>query len=79
MKDENLLCATGDEIDNAVFDAIQALSLEELEWDMSLIGEVSEFIESLLSERNLKPCHPWQDEDENICYSTCSRCPYCLK
>lgn len=77
MEDSYLLCRGGDEIDNAVFNAIQTLNHSELEWDMSLIGEVSDFIERLLSSRGLEPCHPWQDDDENICYSTPERCAYC--
>lgn len=79
IKDDNLLCEAGDIIDNAVFEAIQSIAhkKEQLEWDMSLIGEVSDFIETLLAERGINTCHPWQDEDECICYATSERCGYC--
>lgn len=77
--DDDLLCEAGDEIDNAVFDAIQALSPEKLEWDMRYIGNVTEAIESAMESFNVPTCHPWQDDDEHICYSLenerCQHCP----
>ena len=81
MIDDVLLCESGDRIDNAVFDAIVAIALDgkSLEWDMSLISEVSYFIEEILTARNIATCRPWQDENEQICYSTSERCKYCRR
>lgn len=81
MNDNNLLCEAGDRIDNAVFSAIQELAHDggSLEWDMSIIGEVSDFIEDLLAEKGIATCHPWQDGSENICYSTSERCKHCQR
>lgn len=79
VKDDDLLCESGDRIDNAVFEAIKSIAHdgEKLEWDMSLIGPVNDFIEGLLTERGIDACYPWQDEDECICYATSDRCKYC--
>lgn len=81
VKDDDLLCEAGDRIDNAVFEAIMSIAhhVKKLDWDMSLIGPVSDFIERLLTERGISTCHPWQDENECICYATSDRCKYCEK
>ena len=80
-QDDDLLCSAGDEIDNAVFAAILSLSPSENrpEWDMSLIGEATDAIESVMERHGLKVCRPWQDEDETICYCTEDRCKYCTR
>lgn len=79
VKDNDLLCEAGDRIDNAVFEAIKSMAHdgEKLEWDMSLTGEIKECIESLLKERGIDACYPWQDENECICYATSDRCKHC--
>lgn len=77
MHDDDRLCKAGDRIDNAVFDAIQALCVKDIEWDMHHIGDVTLMIEKYLADNGFDVCHPWQDEDENICYSGNDRCPYC--
>lgn len=76
--DDDLLCEAGDLIDNAVFNAIQALSDKKIEWDMRYIGSVAEAIESAMESFGVPSCHPWQDDEENICYSLDNeRCPHC--
>lgn len=73
-----------DVIDNAVFDALQAIADEEVEWDMEIIGEVADFAERMLAENKVKTCRPWYDipeiehkEDETPCYKTEERCEFC--
>lgn len=79
--DDNFLCAMGDYIDNAVFAAIQTLVApdKKLDWDMSLIAPVAQYIDDLLTKRGINTCRPWQDDDENICYSTDGGCSYCKR
>ncbi len=79
--DPDLLCSAGDEIDNAVFAAILSISPPENrpEWSMSIIGEATDAIESVMKRHGLKVCCPWQDEDENICYDTEDRCKHCTR
>lgn len=80
-RDDGFLCERGDEIDNAVFEAIQAIAHPEteVEWSMELIGAVNDFIENLLLAHHLPVCHPWHNEDETICYKTADRCKHCRK
>lgn len=73
-----------DEIDNAVFQAIQSIhhhNTTDLVWNMSLIGEVADYIESLLQKCGFPTCHPWYyDADEEIpCYDSCDRCAHCQR
>lgn len=79
MKGDDLLCAGGDEIDNAVFKAILSLSTSKtcIEWDVSIIGEATDAIKSVMERHGLKVCHPWQEEDGSICYYTEDHCVYC--
>lgn len=77
--DDDLLCQAGDTIDNAVFAAISALCPVPLEWDINLIAEITDTIEAALGKRNLPACRPWEDEEQNICYSTSDRCSYCKR
>lgn len=81
MKDSSFLCESGDRIDNAVFDAIMSIAHDgkSLRWDMEFIGEVKDFIEHMLSERDIPTCHPWQNGNGHICYSTTERCEHCNK
>lgn len=80
-EDPDLLCSAGDEIDNAVFAAILVLSQPENcpAWDMSLIGDATDAIKSVMEQHGLSVCHPWQDEDETICYCTEDCCTYCVR
>lgn len=78
--DDDLLCEAGDQIDNAVFNAIQVLSDKKLDWDMHYIGNVTMAIESAMESFGVPSCHPWQDDDENICYSLDNeRCAHCQR
>ena len=48
-----------DDIDNAVFDCICTLTEQpELEWDMQIIGEVTDSIKLILKTFGLKVRHP---------------------
>lgn len=79
VPDDDLLCEAGDEIDNAVFDAICAMTVKKPEWDMSIIGEVEDAIEEILKRHNIPVCRPWENEDGHICHSIpeerCKHCP----
>ena len=76
-QNDEFLCSQNDLIDNSVFDAIQSVAYNKIDWNMELIGEVTMCIEKVLTEHKIPICHPWQDDDENICYSTEDRCEYC--
>lgn len=80
-QDNSLLCTAGDEIDNAVFAAILSLSPSDNrpEWQMSLIGEATDAIKSVMENHGLKVCHPWQDEGKTVCYRTEDHCTYCTR
>lgn len=52
---------------------------EEPEWNMGVIGDVTDAIEGLMSDSGVETCHPWQDDEECICYCTEERCPYCRR
>ena len=79
--EDNFLCSRGDDIDNAVFDAIKAVAHapEGVEWDMSIIAPVTQCIEDILHDRGVNTCHPWKDENEIICYCNDDRCSHCTK
>ena len=49
----------------------------ELEWDAYYIGNLADFLETYLSEHNQKPCFPFNDSDDCICYASEERCAYC--
>ena len=68
-----------DRIDNAVWEAVKevALNSDEMEWDMSIIGEVADFIEETLKQHNISTCYPYQANGEVICYASQDRCAYC--
>ena len=55
------------------------LRADDIEWDMSIIGEVTDALEQTLNANGvIRTCHPWQNENEHICYSLdCERCSYC--
>lgn len=79
--DNDSRCSSGDEINNAVFKAIFSLSPSQngLKWDMSLIGEATDAIKSVMERYGLKVCHPWKDEDGADCYCAEDRCAYCAR
>ncbi len=80
QRDDDFLCDRGDEIDNAVFDAICALAQPdtEVEWSMEMIGAVNDFIESMLTDHKIPTCYPHHENDV-ICYKTANRCKHCRK
>lgn len=79
LSNNEFLCESGDRIDNAVFEAIKAVAYNssDVDWDMSIIGEITDLIEDTLIECGVNTCHPWQDENECICYSTAEKCSFC--
>mgnify|MGYP006897807703 CR=1 FL=1 len=79
MRDEDLLCSQNEVIYNAVYNAICALSPDtKPEWDMAVIGEATDSIVEIMQKMNLETCYPWQNENEDICYSQqAERCAYC--
>lgn len=76
---EDLLCDAGDIIDNAAFDLLNALSPERIDWDMSVIAEITDAAERIMERRGLKTCRPWLDADGVICYESEDRCKYCTR
>lgn len=79
MSDEAFLCDKCEDIYNEVFCAMNSLCADELEWNISLIGDVTSFIENYLTEKGFNVCYPFQDGDGNICYASSDRCKYCKK
>lgn len=78
--DDDLLCEAGDIIENAVYQAIQSLCPVKLEWDMALIGPTADAIEAVLKKHGKPTCRPWEDENQNICYSLeKERCAHCTR
>lgn len=77
LKNDELLCGVNDAIDNTVYDALQIMAYQHIDWNMEMIGEVTMCIERVLTEHNIPVCHPWEDENENICYATADRCKHC--
>jgi hypothetical protein len=80
-KFEDFLCEKGDLVDNAVYAALCSLvqfrddeaSEDEAEnalpWDMSIIGEAAEALESILKESGVAFCRPYHcGDDETPCY-----------
>ena len=53
-----------DEIDNAVFSCITTLTEQKLEWNMEIIGRVTDAIKDILAEYGLKVRHPAIEIDE---------------
>ncbi len=47
-----------DVIDNTVYDCICTLAEKEIDWDMSIIGEVTDVIKDTLLKFNIKVRHP---------------------
>lgn len=49
------------------------------DWNMQVIGDLTEWIEYELHNANIDTCYPWQDDNEYICYSIEARCEHCKK
>lgn len=62
-----------------LFDAGMQKQNGDLEWDISLIAEVADAIESELKLQNIPVCRPWQYDQEYICWSTPERCKWCSR
>lgn len=54
-----------DEIDKAVWECINTLTEQETEWNMEVIGRVTDAIKDVLKEYNLKVRHPAIETDED--------------
>lgn len=48
-------------------------------WDMSVIGEMTDFLETQLKAAGVHTCHPFEDEECCICYACEDRCAYCTR
>lgn len=60
-----------DDIDNAAYELLQSLAVNEIDWDMEMIGDVVEFVKEYLEEKHIPVCHPYYDvtTDKDIpCY-----------
>lgn len=78
LKDK-LLSDKNGEIDNAVWEAVRAMAAEEPEWNMFIIGQIEEFIDSLLDKCGIPACWPWENESGTVCCLTdeaCRNCPH---
>lgn len=56
-----------DEVHNAVYDLCRILAESEIEWDMSYIGEISDFAAEMLTSQGIKVRYPaivYNDEGE---------------
>jgi len=83
LKDDTLLCEHNDDIYNAIHAAINALSANgPQEWNMTVIGEATEALVEVMEKFGISVCYPWENEDEDICYSLqderCESCPQVL-
>ncbi len=60
-----------DMIDSAAFELLQSLAINEIDWDMEMIGDVVEFVKEYLEERQIPVCNPYYDvaTDKDVpCY-----------
>lgn len=63
---EDFLTAQNDEICNAAFELIKAMTRNpEIEWDMYYIGEVADVVAESLKKLGLEICYPFYTEGEN--------------
>jgi hypothetical protein len=71
---EAFLCAKNDELGNAAQDLICAVAGEEVEWDMSIIGNVLDAVKGELDHRCISHCDPYnlgtKDAGDVPCYRT---------
>ncbi len=47
------------------------------DWNMEIIGTLTDLIEKELMDAGIDTCHPWNDCDEHICYAGPDRCRHC--
>jgi hypothetical protein len=59
------MCQRNDEIDNAVYDCICILAEKDLEWNMEVIGDVTDSIKGALSRHSIRVRHPGIAINEN--------------
>lgn len=48
-----------------------------IEWNMGPIGDMTDILEDAMVEAGLPTCHPFEVEDECICYASEERCKHC--
>lgn len=48
-------------------------------WNMGVVGDLSDFMETSLVNAGIHTCHPFENEDGCICYSCPERCDYCIR
>ena len=85
---ESLICEQNDLVDNAVYRCILDLTgknEDELPWDMNVIGDVTDAIESVLDRKGIYFCRPGHNiapddyDRETPCYEDndckCDNCP----
>lgn len=79
--DPDFLTEAVDRIHNSVWSAVQEMAhnADSLEWDMSIIGDVCDYIEETLKEHGIPACYPFQTDDETICYASADRCAHCTR
>ena len=47
------------------------------DWNMEIIGTLTDLIEEELINAGIDTCHPWHDCDKHICYAGPDRCRHC--
>lgn len=64
----------------------KALSGQSLEWDMSIIGDITETAERILNNAGIQTCYPFFADDEVPCVNTnechakaAGKCPFCTQ
>ena len=48
-----------------------------IDWNMGPIGDMTDILEEAMVEAGLPTCHPFEVEDESICYASEERCKHC--
>lgn len=91
MDFNDFLCERNDVIYNAVHNCLSDIvdDDKEAEWDMSLIGPISEYIVGLLNQKGFQTCYPFfvitdnyagstvSIDGETPCYLSKERCSFC--
>lgn len=85
MNFDDYLCERGDDIDNAIWSFILDISHKkdsDIDWDMSLIGPIADYVVGFLNRKGFEICRPFNTidpimEDSIPCYMSRDRCKFC--
>lgn len=91
MAFDDFLCKRNDVIYNAVYNCLSDIvdSNKKIEWDMSIIAPISEYVVEILNQNGFQICYPFHVITDNYakstisidgetpCYLSTERCSFC--